>query len=461
MKVLFVIRSTRTFHYHRSIIASLLRRGHSVHALFDYEWSRTKIGAQDIIEKFCSEYPDFKYSWAISRRDLWSKILFPLRELRSFRSYLNRPEQSLYYKERSRRYLSWKLRFLTLHFPVLEFFLKMGLSERLLGWVENMTPPDRKIVQDIRRIAPQVVLASPVNLRYSSADLEYLKAAVWLRIPSAVQIISWDNLTTKGLIHIIPDKVLVWNKVQAEEASSYHKIPVESIEITGAPVFDEWFEEFNPSLSREEFCKRFSLRLEDPFLVYLGSTENIAENETWLVRDLRDALNRATDFDLRRVQIVVRPHPGHAKIYNVLVSCPGISIVPPEGSLPATRERLELFYDTLYHSIGTVGINTTGMIDAIIVGKPGIAMLTPQYSRTQAEAQHFQHLLAGDALERARNPEEFLGAVRRFLDNSEDRGSKRISFVEKFVRPLGMNHPAGEAVAQAIEDLWRSKQSSD
>jgi hypothetical protein len=41
-------------------------------------------------------------------------------------------------------------------------------------------------------------------------------------ISSVLGVGSWDHLTTKGLIHEMPDRIVVWNELQRTEAAELH-----------------------------------------------------------------------------------------------------------------------------------------------------------------------------------------------------------------------------------------------
>ena len=45
-----------------------------------------------------------------------------------------------------------------------------------------------------------------------------VKSAKAIGVPVVFPVFSWDNLSTKGLIHVQPDRVLVWNEHQKREA---------------------------------------------------------------------------------------------------------------------------------------------------------------------------------------------------------------------------------------------------
>src|SRR5205085_10094718 len=121
----------------------------------------------------------------------------------------------------------------------------------------------------LREWAPDAVLATPI-VDFSSSQVEYVKSAGKLRIPSAATVASWDNLTGKGLLRVIPDRVLVWNETQVDEAVDLHGVPSERIVVTGACKFDEWFER-RPRGSFAQFAERVGLSPDSPYLLYACS----------------------------------------------------------------------------------------------------------------------------------------------------------------------------------------------
>ena len=93
-----------------------------------------------------------------------------------------------------------------------------------------------------------------------------LKSARRLGIPTGICVASWDNLTNKGLLKFVPDRVFVWNEDQVREATDLHGIPKERVRATGAGLFDEWFER-RPSRTAEQFAVTVGLDPSRPFVV--------------------------------------------------------------------------------------------------------------------------------------------------------------------------------------------------
>ncbi|MDZ4260650.1 MAG: hypothetical protein U1A25_03200, partial [Candidatus Sungbacteria bacterium] len=264
-------------------------------------------------------------------------------------------------------------------------------------------------------------------------------------------------LTTKDLIPMEPDILLAWNDIQATEAKEEHDISLSRIRIMGAPVFDMWFSERKPSMTRVEFCNRHGLKEEYPIILYLGSGQEQAEDEAWIVERVRRALNNSVDEGIKNAQIIVRPHPGNSKIFGKILQ-PNIIVLPKIGILPTSEESLQLFYDSVYHSAcAVVGVITSAIIDVMIAGKPGAAILTEEYRMNQAEVKHFQHVVEADAVEWVKGPEDFPRVLRMFLDGNDDHRKQREAFIKRFIRPLGLEKSAGEIGAEEIEKIGVQK----
>ena len=68
------------------------------------------------------------------------------------------------------------------------------------------------------------MLVTPL-VELGSQQVDYVKSARRLGVRSALSVASWDNLTSKGLIRVLPDHVIVWNDAQRAEAAALHHVP--------------------------------------------------------------------------------------------------------------------------------------------------------------------------------------------------------------------------------------------
>jgi hypothetical protein len=324
---------------------------------------------------------------------------------------------------------------------------------RLLAAVERSVPPSESIDSALRRFAPDAVLVSPV-VDFGSSQVEYVKSAAGLGIPSAVCVASWDNLTGKGLIRVPPDRVFVWNEAQRHEAIDLHGIPADRVVATGSPKFDEWFDR-RPSTTARAFAARVGLH--EGFLLYLCSSPFIAPDEVPFVRDWLRALRSAADERLAAAPVLIRPHPQNAAQWAGadLSDLGPVEVWPAGGAQPDEGDARADFYDSLAHADAVIGINTSALIEAAIVGRQVFTVLDGRFAETQEGTLHFHHLRAenGGFLHEARSFDEHLAQLARLGGGVADERTR--AFVEAFVRPHGRERAALPILVDEIERLAR------
>jgi len=124
---------------------------------------------------------------------------------------------------------------------------------------------------------------------------------------------------------------------------------------------------------------------------------------------------------------------------------------PAGGEWPDIPQARQNLFHTLYFSAGSIGLNTTAMLEAAVVGRPCVAVVTDEYRRSQSERAHFQQMLRGGFLETPRSAEETVALMARIVAGRDELGEARKSFVQRFFRPLGESEPVSSLYAQAIE----------
>ena len=283
-----------------------------------------------------------------------------------------------------------------------------------------------------------------------SAQTDVIKSARRLGIPTGMVLFSWDNLSTKGGLHIAPDRLFVWNERQRQEASDLHGYPVERTIANGAPRFDEFFR--RGTLTARDVCfAPLGLDPSKPTLMYLGSSKFVVTGtelpfiERW-VREIR----QSRDERLRTCNILVRPHPdvktSEAEGPVAIVRWKGLPgrgwLTRPFGDARAVvlrshYRRPDEFYDALSHSAAVVGLNTSAAIEA---------------ADGQNSTLHFHYLFQenGGCVTMAGSFDEHRQQLAAALDGP-DQGPRLRAFAQGFVRPAGWAVPASQVLADAIE----------
>jgi hypothetical protein len=381
------------------------------------------------------------------RLSKWRWLSWNIRVLLDCGVYFRPGHLSPWLEKRWEQYLFPPLRIL-LSIRLIRNLVFRDRPQKFLRRMEGKIPVDGNIIRHLESAGADIVVASPFIYAHSR-EVDYVKGAIALNIPTAVVVQSWDNLTTKGTYHAMPDALFVWNQALAEEAVQIHGIPSKRIVVTGAPRFDAWFAT-TPSRTRKEFLKQVGFDENDQYLTYLCSSNSISGDETAFVGEFADALS--LDDHTRHLKILVRPYPSNPGIWDG-VSRMNMIVWPKGGDIPDTAEARNNFFDTLYYGIAAFGVNTTAFLEAAIADKPCITAFTGRYQRTQVESAHFQHLLRADFIQVADGFEQAASLLGEIFDGADARKENRRRFVREFIRPCGLDRPAAVVMAGALTAL--------
>lgn len=459
MRIFFALESAEIFYHYRSVIGALCSRGHTVKAFFakGIAHEMRPANSMDVVKEFNGEFVDFDYSDSRYEPDFVKKIiLFPKRAIANYRRFLKIEDRPSFYKDRYKKLLPFWLRpFVLSDFLNINFLIKLDLFGKALSFVEDFFSPDKQIIGHIKDFSPDIIFVSSGNVVSSSPDFEYLRAARFLKIPNALLVASWDYLETKGLLHIIPDTLLVWNSSHFTEAVNSHGVPEERIKIVGAPLFDDFFSETQFFTDKNKFCSKYNLRPENPMALFIGSS-GIFGDESKFLRSLRSAFDNSGDERIKKTQILVRPHPTNRKSFKKAVAdMKNVFVIPESGEMPNTLESLRLFGDTLHYSDIIISIGSSGLLNAIILNKPSITVLVDYYRHIQTEAPHFKHLLESGAIKIVEDFNDAPKFLNDILSGNDETKKQRDLFIKDYIRPRGLEYSAGEIVADELENSLR------
>ena len=332
------------------------------------------------------------------------------------------------------------------------------LLARVIGLLERATGTSRAFHAYLRQMSPDVVVTTPLVV-LKTTQLDLARAAIELGIRNLFAVASWDNLSSKGELTFAPQIIAVWNETQRREVADLHLIKDARVVVTGAQVFDEWFER-RPSTTREEFCARVGLRPDRPIVLYVcsalleGSPPEPRFVESW-VRHLRQSRHAV----LRDCNIVIRPHFKRGGEWEgvSLASLDGVVCWPPLGAVPVDAASKADYFDSLYHASAVVGLNTSAMIEAAILDRSVHTVLQPEFRDSQEGTVHFHYLLNGPnaLLHAARSFEEHADGLAACLGGRDHDPGRSRRFVGMFVRPDRRDVPATTRFVESLETLVR------
>jgi hypothetical protein len=326
---------------------------------------------------------------------------------------------------------------------------------RWLTRLESAIPVSRRLTHFFDTHRPDAVIVSPL-VDAASDQVDAVRAAQSLGIPAVAAIASWDNLTNKGQLRVRPDMVTVWNEEQRREAVTLHGIEPAHVEVTGAQLFDRWFAR-RPSQSREAFCAMVGLPTDREIVLYTGSSVFIAPSaaEAPFARRWLAALRASSNPVVANAAVLIRPHPFNVEGWqtNDFSNLGPVAVFPNARFTPSADSARTSFFDSLYYASAIVGVNTSAMVEAAILGKPVLSLMTGDFAATQEGTLHFHYLLPenGGFLRVARSFDEHVTQLTDALRNPDVCRAETQSFVRAFLRPRGLDVPCTPLLADALE----------
>jgi hypothetical protein len=455
MRLVFSAPHFAYFRNFESVLEALAAEGHDIHIAAD---EAETFGGQALVERLATLYPRVTYGSVPSAAgEPWmpfaQKVRYALDYAR-FRSrrYADVPKLRVRSAERAPRIVRW----------LTEGIGAVGPVARVLQWLERSMPRSAAMRSWLEELAPDAIILTSLTFSRSSA-IEQLKAARGLGIPVGAAIMSWDHLSSKALLHVAPDMTLVWNEVQKREAVEMHGLSPETVVVTGAQCYDQWFNR-RPSRTHDEFCRDTGLDPSRPFVLYVCSAMSPMPTplEPEFVRDWALALRNSDDPRLREVGVLVRPHPERMKEWLNL-TLDGIENVVMQGGTPIDSSSKADYYDALAYSSAVVGLCTSAFLEAAIAGRPVLTLLVPQYRIHQDGMAHFRYLLnvEGGLLHAASDVTAHLRDLSDVLAKSNERDERNRRFLVAFVRPQGLDTPATPTFVAAVKELARMPRTID
>ena len=452
VKIFFSMRHLGMFRMYEPTIRELAARGHRVHLALG---RGEALGWGTALDNLLADCSAITWSWLTpSTSAFWFELAKTIRLWADYLRYFQ-PQYDVAPKLKARaeeRVPPLLVRFSSR--PAFRDPVNRGRLLAFLRTLERALPPVREIEQQLREEQPDLVLITPL-VYLGSSQFEVLRTANALGLRTAFCVGSWDHLSSKALIRDMPQRVIVWNETQKQEAVQLHGVPADRVVVTGAQCYDQWFGR-RPVRTREEFCRRVGLSPDRPFILYVcsalfwGSPVEAEFVQQW-VRRLRESVHP----EVRSAAVLIRPHPARMPEWEAVDLSP-FHDVAFYGSNPVDDASKDDYFESLFYCSAVVGLNTSAFLEGAVVGRPVHTILLPEFQENQEGVLHFHYLLSvgGGVLKAGRSFEEHHAQLVASLRSSDEPGMNS-RFVREFIRPHGLDRQATPVFCDAVEDLLR------
>ena len=305
-----------------------------------------------------------------------------------------------------------------------------------------LVSPNKEVLNILDKYKPNLVITPDIIL---PIDRMFLRAAKNIGVRTIGMVRSWDNLTAKGVIQILPDRLIAQTNQMKLEAIKYADMPEEDIAVLGVPQFDHYFKP--PKFSREEFFKSLGIPAERR-LILCAPFFDIYSNSSGT--KIINALARAIDAGRlpRDLHLLVRYRPESMPedfSEEKLLRNPNITVTVPY-SLPFLRKNkrsdyefsasdVDMLFNSIYFSDVTINTISTLTIDAVALDKPvinirfdGDPATPPAYQVSLYTGyDHYNFIENAKAVRLAYNMDELISQINQYLKKPQlDKEGRKI-----------------------------------
>jgi len=375
-------------------------------------------------------------------------------------SFLLIDSHYLWYKKRERLEKSKSLRgYLKYFFEIFftKFFSNLRIINKIFRFLDFHFSQKNFFKKYFDIFHPDLIFATDI---FNDIDAALLREAKYNKIFTVGMVRSWDNAYSKGLLRILPDKVIVNNETVKEEMQILDNVKGKDVFIAGLPQFDNHFSK--GWMSREKFFRKIDL---DPSkkLILFAPAGNLLSDTDWQICQI---LKNALDKKLlpSNLQFLVRNHPGHPASFekftsdkNFIIETPGVKF--EQESIKDTElspEDIQHLADSIYYSELVIYVASSIGIDTLVFNKPQIIIDFDGWEnkpyidsvRKYHNEDHMKKLINTGGVRVVKNPEELIFWINKYLENPkiDEVGRKRMMRQQLWK----LDGKSGERIAQFI-----------
>ena len=300
---------------------------------------------------------------------------------------------------------------------------------RLARFFDYTLAPKETFKKYVDTYKPSLVFSTDV---LNDNDIKLLQEARSSCVRTIGMVRSWDNFSAKGVMRILPQKLIVSNEILKKEAVDYNDMESEDIFVAGIPHYDFYIN--HERTPRQKFFQEIGADPNKKLILFAPTGDRyIRDNNTdWQILDI---LKKAI---LEKVipansQVLVRFPPGDTCNLNNFVP-PDFMIFDRPGTVfnSLTFKDRDLSHkddvrlaDSLYYSDVVISGPSTIMIDGAVFNKPIILINFDGWTKRDYfdsisrhyDSEHISRVAKGGGVRLVDSKEELIKWTNNYLGN--------------------------------------------
>lgn len=322
---------------------------------------------------------------------------------------------------------------------------------------------DDNFIEYYLKYKPDLVLLAHL---FGNRETSLLRQAKKRGIGTVGLINSWDKITARSAILLLPQKLIVHNYIIKNEAMDFVDMPEKNIFVSGIPHYDYYTNEKRYSYG--ELCAKIGADPAKRIILYCPIGRHYTDSDSEILRLLDGIVEQG--LIPKDIQILVRFPPNddveieksfHSK--NLIFDRPGIRFSAKRGiDWDMNFDDLERLASALYHCSMIVCYTSSMSIDAAAFNKPIInidfavkdSKLFSKNPVHYYKWTHYKKLLSSGGIRRVKNKKELAQWINFYLRDPKLDTEGRERIVQDQCWKL--DGRAGERVAHYLLNLLHS-----
>ncbi|PIQ91705.1 MAG: hypothetical protein COV70_02230 [Parcubacteria group bacterium CG11_big_fil_rev_8_21_14_0_20_39_22] len=338
------------------------------------------------------------------------------------------------------------------------------IIRKLVRYLDFYLVKDRTYKQFFDKYNPSLVFLAHL---FDDPEIHLLREAKRRKIISVGFVNSWDKVTSRSILRLLPDKIIVFNKIVKQEVFEYADMKKKDIFVSGIPQYDLFFSD--RTIDRDSFMGKYGLSANDKLIVYASMGKAFSDSD-WDIIDLLTASEKDGLLP-SNTKLLVRFQPNDfvdegeiKKRPSLRYDYPGIRFSQKRGvDWDMDESDLNHLRNTLAHMDLLVTYASSISIDAAIFDKPVINInfeINKKSSLLKSPTQyyssgHYKKALDAGGIKMAKNERDLLESINKYIgDPSLEREGRRRLVKEQCEFTDGRS---GERIGNFVLDLLYGK----
>lgn len=292
---------------------------------------------------------------------------------------------------------------------------------------------------------------------FDDQEIHLLREAKRRKVKTIGFINSWDKVTARCIVRLLPDKAVVFNDIVKQEIMAYDEMDEQDVFVSGLPHYDAYVNR-RPG-RREDFYKELGIQPSTKHIVVYAPNGKFSKEADGLMIDLlRSLIDRSLVPE--GTELLVRFQPNDAVDPELLEARPWLKYDVPGTRFSNLRgtdwdmsdKDTQRLMDTLYHASLFICYTSSLSVDAAVFGKPVInvnfelqKIEKPSESPIQYyQMAHYKNAIRSGGIKVVNDKDELLRWINVYLENPGIDEDKRKRLVHEQCGP--MDGRAGERI---------------